>query len=204
MAHKSQTLLWVLLITVTGSLILLVGSSLIGKNKVFPSTQSSLENQTIDQAIEEIRSTLSKTADPQTRKGLEEKLRILEQEKNKPPLEGWEPPPRPRGIVDYVEYGAPFRPSEVIVKNKWQDMLNEKWVDVYAGSLPDDRAQGIVIILIEPGEPEGGFIPGGWYRTPTKSGAVTIVSAIGTLLTLKAENGDQFLFDVAARKFVSP
>jgi len=82
--------------------------------------------------------------------------------------------------------------------NAWGGYLNGNTVVIYAGSLLDHPEQGAIAILIT--------LP---YRnfsekvlTPTKHGGVRVVAEQNNRLTLVANDGTIFYFDVPARQFV--
>ena len=101
----------------------------------------------------------------------------------------------PTGILE--EGGADFYyPTyDVIIYNKWQDVVNEngEWALVCAGSMYTDPTQGLVLIPSQPVQ---------IYLTPTKAGSVRIVAVQNLRLTLISENGTTFYFDVPGRRFV--
>ncbi len=101
----------------------------------------------------------------------------------------------PTGILE--EGGADFYyPTyDVIIYNKWQDVVNEngEWGLVYAGSMYTDPTQGLVLIPSQPVQ---------IYLTPIKAGSVRIVAVQNLRLTLISENGTTFYFDVPGRRFV--
>lgn len=165
--------------------------------------------------IQELRAALGGMLEPQTRQGLEEKLAILLGEaaaRAAPQADaaakpsglrpaGPTPAPdlaRPRGIVEEVQ--GPFSSQEITVENAWQEQVNGQWVQVYAGALASDPAQGVVIVLAQTSE----GMTGSRHPTPVKAGAVRLVSADGLRLTLVAASGATIYFDAAARQFVPP
>ena len=75
---------------------------------------------------------------------------------------------------------------------------------VWAGAAGDDPKQGVVVTAYLPIAGTRSPLPGGAYKTPTKSGSLHIVDADGMRLKLVSKSGATFYFDVAAAKFVSP
>ena len=174
--------------------------------------------------IQELRAALGGMLEPQVRQGLEEKLAILLGEAAarataqadyaaidrrvnraaKPAVlsaAGPTPAPdqaRPRGIIEEVQ--GPFSSQEITVENAWQEQVNGQWVQVYAGALASDPAQGVVIVLAQ----TSAGITGSRHPTPVKAGAVRLVRADGLRLTLVAASGATSYFDAAARQFVPP
>lgn len=120
----------------------------------------------------------------------------------KPTRQGPNPPdsitdlPRVEGII--YDGPSPFSSSVVIVTNVWQRKVFEEYVQVVAGVLPEDRQQGVVIVLSE--SPR---INSGWFLTPTKAGKVTITAENNFRLTLVADTGEIFYFDVGSLSYVS-
>jgi hypothetical protein len=103
--------------------------------------------------------------------------------------------PPPTGIVDLGN--GPFPGSEVTVTSAWQGYVGGDFVQVYAGSDyadTSDRGQGYVIVLTHATQDTS---YGKTYDTPGKDGPVTIESADGEVLTLRATDETIFVFDVA-------
>ncbi len=102
----------------------------------------------------------------------------------------------------YVPKEGIFEPAEQILPewnfvNYWQGHVRDEWVSVYAGSQVADPNQGGVVV-VPYGAPPGEFLP-----TPVAAGSVTIISAQGTMLTLQAEDGTTFVFDVDSGSYAS-
>lgn len=106
--------------------------------------------------------------------------------------------PWPTGIFE--EGQAPFPASAVTVSNQWQGRLNGDYVRVYAGSLPNDPAQGVVIVSVVSADQEP--VSTEWLKTPEKVGALRVVAAHHTQLTLESTTGLSFTFDVQTRSLV--
>jgi hypothetical protein len=89
--------------------------------------------------------------------------------------------------------------------NLWVERLPDRNIGVFAGGdgYIGDPTQGLLVIIIKSPDrvPIG---PVETYRTPTKAGPVTITDAVGERLTLQAEDGTTFYFDVATRQWVNP
>ena len=102
----------------------------------------------------------------------------------------------PTGILE--EGGADFYyPTyDVIIYNKWQDVVNEngEWASIYAGSMYTDPTQGLVLVITD-----GPIVT---YTTPIKAGAVRIVDVQNLHLILLSEDGTTFYFDVLGERFV--
>ncbi len=115
-----------------------------------------------------------------------------------PPAESTKPTSTPAtGILD-VQI-SPFSAHDAIITNRWQGTVGGVFVVVYAGRITQTPDQGLVAVSLgEPGQLNFSLQQ---YPTPTKSGAVHITSANGSLLTLVSEKGQMFVFDVGARLF---
>lgn len=109
-------------------------------------------------------------------------------------------PPRPLGILENA--GAPFPAAVFTARNAWQGKRDGGLVIVYAGVDGADPQQGLVIVIWE--DKDGGFERAEHRPTPVKAGPVKIVKAEGNHLTLEAQNGATFTFDVQSQSFVSP
>jgi hypothetical protein len=121
------------------------------------------------------------------------------------PLTPWPTDPRiPAGAgwISNVQGPRPF-PLVAKVYNFWVERTDDDGIIVYAGSLYDNAAQGTLLIqrLNEFGpidaEPE-------IYTAPQQAGGIRIVDAIGERLTLRADDGTLFYFDVLTRQWVNP
>jgi len=107
------------------------------------------------------------------------------------------------GAGTIVEDGqAPFSEEVFVGMNHWWEARSNENVIVYAGANGQDRAQGMVIVSEMALDDSSGFGEHA-YPTPKKMGSVHVVTATGELLTLSSANGATFVFDVAARTFVS-
>jgi hypothetical protein len=120
------------------------------------------------------------------------------------PAQHAEPPAPPQpAAARPVGIDVPITPPSILssdrakIENAWQDQLDGIWVQVFAGCIPGNQAQGVVWVVEEP--------PGGTkihaYRTAEPAGCVRIVAADGTRLTLKATDGRSLIFDVATQEF---
>ena len=110
-------------------------------------------------------------------------------------------PAWPAGIIDSGQ--APFPGSVFAFQNQWQGIVRGEHATVYAGAFRDHPMQGVVALdftAMDVGIPASA---GGVYPTPTTSGAVHIVSESAGVLTLVADGGTTFRFDVAARTFAA-
>lgn len=119
---------------------------------------------------------------------------------------------RPRRVAGagLIIYGiqAVVSPEVFLQTNTWYEYKNERYLYVFGGSerIPagsPDSSQGAILIDILD-QYRRHTTEGGIYETPTKNGPVTIVDAQGEQLTLVAQDGTIFFFNVASRTFVNP
>jgi hypothetical protein len=81
------------------------------------------------------------------------------------------------------------------VLNAWGGILNGKPISVYAGASSTDPNQGEIFILIYDGIAKP-------FLTPTKHGAVRVVSEHNNRLTLVSTDGTTYYFDIPAMSYV--
>jgi hypothetical protein len=112
-----------------------------------------------------------------------------------------------QGVI--VDDSMPITAYDII--NSWHKETSDKRIMVFAGALRDDTSggpastvQGVVEIMVETADYHVLPDEGGMYPTPIRAGAVRIVDANGMQLTLVAQDGTGFFFDVASRKYVFP
>lgn len=164
--------------------------------------------------IQVLEQELQGDLDIETRKSLEAKLQIIYaqatqqaigiQQMTTTPANGktFIPPTfefkgqRETGIIQYPS--VPFPSTEYEITNAWQDIVDGKYVLVFAGTLANDPEQGVVIVLVESPRQYR------QYTTPTKSGAISITDVKGLRLVIRSlDNNRIFYFDVPAQKFVN-
>jgi len=90
-----------------------------------------------------------------------------------------------------------FEQFEAFFNSRWQGEVNGQWVTVLAGYAKGDRQQGVLWVAAENTDDRSP------YLAPQPGGALQILSADGTRLTLTDESGSEYLFDVAARAFLT-
>jgi hypothetical protein len=109
--------------------------------------------------------------------------------------------PGPAIRTGITELSAPFPGGEYLLDERaWQDLGPSGLTTVFAGALGADHDSGVVVVLTSTaaGQP----VSAQAYPVPERVGALTLVAARGSVLTLRAESGQAFFFDVAGRKFV--
>jgi len=164
--------------------------------------------------IQVLEQELQGDLNPETRKSIETKLQIIISEATQhafniqqltamPGIHKTFIPPtfefkeqRKTGIIQYPPVA--FSSSEFIITSAWQDLVNGKYVLVFAGTLGSDPEQGVVIVMLEsPRQTRE-------YLTPTKSGAISITDVKGLRLVIRSlDNSEIYYFDVPAQKFVN-
>ncbi len=98
-------------------------------------------------------------------------------------------------------------PSQLgIFVNEWDAEINGQYVQVLAGtkSAPaeSEQAKGVVVVRIS--DSHYNILDLATYDPPLARGVVRVVDAIGERLTLQADDGTRFYFDVATRQWVNP
>jgi hypothetical protein len=85
--------------------------------------------------------------------------------------------------------------------NAWQGEVDGRLVTVYAGARAGDSAQGVVVVVALERGNTARFSQRA-LATPSRSGAVGVVTAHAPLVTLRATSGATFTLDVTALGFV--
>ena len=107
-------------------------------------------------------------------------------------------PHQAAGDGTIVESGqAPFPGSLYTFENRWYQATGQGDLVVYAGAARDDPSQGLVAARLIGGKAG----PAAVYHTPMRSGAVRIVGAQSTRLSLLSSSGTRFVFDASSRTF---
>ena len=91
-------------------------------------------------------------------------------------------------------------PRIVEVTNSWRDYVHGQYFVVWAGALGADPQQGVVVVADQ--EMTATTPLPQPIKTPTKHGKVRITAVNGSLLTLVADDGTMFVFDLTTRTFV--
>ncbi|MCC6190810.1 MAG: hypothetical protein IT318_17435 [Anaerolineales bacterium] len=102
---------------------------------------------------------------------------------------------RPTGIFDA---GAEFYHEGYRMQNAWQGLVDGYWANVVAGAHSDDPQQGLVFSSWEfPNAAIGSF-----FNTPLRAGSVHIIAEQNYRITLEAEDGTLFYWDIPSQSFV--
>ena len=124
-----------------------------------------------------------------------------------PPNPTYDPNLNPRGIVSC----EPVQWDQLLIENCWAEEINGVRVGVRAGALLTDIEQGALqlqdegYINVRRQSLESGSST--WeeeYLTPTEAGRIEVVAANDFVLTLRAENGRFFAFDLDSREWITP
>lgn len=97
----------------------------------------------------------------------------------------------------FGDLAAPLSPDDFTLSNAWQGWVGESWVQVFAGVQTADPQQGELWLRVL-NSADAAHLSG-----PAGSGALTILSAQGSRLTLESAAGETLYFDAAARSFLS-
>lgn len=100
-------------------------------------------------------------------------------------------------ILDRVE--DPINEQDYLFTNGWVGPMNGNILVIEAGSLLEDKAQGILIVRTD--NEKRKFVGEKKYGTPGKHGAVTILGVKEEDLTLQAEDGTVWKFNVPSGNF---
>jgi hypothetical protein len=124
------------------------------------------------------------------------------------PLTPWPTEPiRTAGAGAIYDDSFVQNPDNVIkVTNSWSENVGNQEIVVYAGAKfqYEDPQQGMLMVVI--------YLKGTWdiasgpelYQSPSRAGKLRTIDAVGQRLTVRAENGTLFYFDVPTRAWVSP
>jgi hypothetical protein len=88
---------------------------------------------------------------------------------------------------------------DYLVRNRWGGTVQGRQVVVFAGASASDATRGVVLVQVV--SADGGSSPPRAFDTPSASGAVHVVAAHGSRLTLAADEGARFVFNVATLRF---
>jgi hypothetical protein len=106
----------------------------------------------------------------------------------------------PLGISDRSHLGV--HPCDCAFLNSWGGEQNGWYLAVYAGNWERDPDQGLLMTINQ--TIDGHTTTGDLFSTPTREGAVRIVSATGLQLTLRSTNGTQYIFDAGTDTWIYP
>jgi len=85
------------------------------------------------------------------------------------------------------------------MQNAWQGLVNGLWAYVVAGANSNDLEQGLIFSSWEfPNAAIGSF-----YNTLVRAGSVRIIAEQNYRLTLEAEDGSLFYWDIPSQSFVA-
>jgi hypothetical protein len=102
------------------------------------------------------------------------------------------------GIVENSQ--APFPAGSYRIENQWQELIDGQWVQVYAGSLYADPREGVILVVVSSADWSSSTLAV-TYKAGTV-GALKIVAAKGTTLSIQSSGGATLRFDARARAFV--
>jgi hypothetical protein len=117
-----------------------------------------------------------------------------------------QPTATPRPLEDYPQ-GAVIcesPPTVFLQGNCWALLSGNRYYQLRAGAGQGEPLQGYLIVTCENIQPGGAICERRRYNTPSQSGRVAIIAADGMMLTLLAEDGSLFGFDLQEREWVAP
>lgn len=82
--------------------------------------------------------------------------------------------------------------------NCWREVINNQYVGAFAGVSANDATEGWLVVLAVNATEAVGSRPN-IYKTPTKAGSVTIQQVNYPRVTLQADNGTMFVFNMDTR-----
>jgi hypothetical protein len=102
----------------------------------------------------------------------------------------------PTGTIESGYAIATGKTLGINAVNGWFGFWDGNEVSLYAGATSDDPDQGVIVILMR-------YAPEGNLPTPTKHGAVRVVSEQNNRLTLVSTDGTIYYFDIPSLSYVS-
>jgi hypothetical protein len=102
----------------------------------------------------------------------------------------------PTGTMDNGFYMDAGKLLGIKALNGWSGIWDGKAIAIYAGATSDDPDQGVIAVAIN-------SAPFGNFPTPTKHGAVRVVSEQNNRLTLVSTDGTTYYFDIPSFSYVS-
>ena len=102
---------------------------------------------------------------------------------------------RMTGIIENPS--IPFSTMDYLIENAWQDLIDQKYVLIFAGTPTSNQEQGVLLIFTE--SPHGFQI----VSVPEKTGSIRVVDVKGFQLVLQSGAGDTYYFDVQGRMFIT-
>jgi hypothetical protein len=102
----------------------------------------------------------------------------------------------PTGTIESKYAIASGKTLGINAVNGWFGFWDGNEISLYAGASSNDPDQGVIVILMR-------YAPEGNLPTPTKHGAVHVVSEHNNRLTLVSTDGTTYYFDIPSLSYVS-
>lgn len=124
-----------------------------------------------------------------------------------PPALPSSPQQLPTGIIDHAL--GPFEPSEFLISNAWQGVVDGRRYEVFAGELgnggaansqPQTGAVRVYTLSIS-ADNSLSYTDIGTFPASAATAQLTVTSFSGAILTLSSENGQMVTFDVLTDQF---
>jgi hypothetical protein len=104
------------------------------------------------------------------------------------------------GMIVEVVGGGPAA-SQFSLENLWKRDVGDQHIRVYFGTEKYDGTQGLAVVeTYAAGQGPTWSV----YRTPMLAGEIRVIGAVGERLTVQAEDGTIFDFDVPTRAWIFP
>lgn len=114
------------------------------------------------------------------------------------------PPTRTAGAGIIVENGYCGIDKLIGTHNKWREFIGTKRIGVCAGGTYAHTQHGLLVIVESDSTTDELLSGPDLYQVPANVAWVEVTDAVGERLTLKADTGEYFYFDVPTRQWVNP
>ncbi len=117
-----------------------------------------------------------------------------------------QPTATPRPLEDYPQgmVACEDPPTTFLPGNCWALLIGDRYYQLRAGAHQAEPLQGYLIMECQSIQPGGPMCERRRYNTPSQVGRVEIIAADGAVLTLRAEDGSFFGFDLQERLWITP
>ena len=122
-----------------------------------------------------------------------------------PPLTPWGGPPTQvagAGIIVQTGYCGLYK--LITTRNLWRETTSSTSTIVCAGNTYDSSQHAQLLVMIVDASTHAVLQGPDLYDTPAQAESVELIDAVGERLTLRADNGTLFTFDVPTRQWGMP
>lgn len=113
--------------------------------------------------------------------------------------------PTPQPVVDdpitegiFEGHDGLFRSGQAEIINRWQGVFEGENMQVFAGAAANSNQSLLIIVTTSPDRLQWFFTP---VPAPFQAGALRIVEAQNGVLSLLAEDGSNWVFDIASQTY---